>query len=240
MNDAHAAESGGVASLKDIAAEATDADVRTAITEHIAVSQSQADRLKARILALGGDKAEGKSLINTIIGKGSDLLIDYHDKTDKQTQDIIKAYALEHFEIGMYTSLKSFAGRHRRSRDRAARGHHHGRGTARRRAPSALDPSGRQGGHPGKHRDRREHLSAFCRQTRSSSADPPRCCVCLLGKLEGDHPGRNRDFDTATSLTLRRFRRGRADGRHRRRANHHERRAVAADRAAALLRAAAR
>ncbi|MEO7720162.1 MAG: DUF892 family protein [Capsulimonas sp.] len=109
LNDAHAAEDGGVASLKDIAAEATDADVRTAITEHIAVSQSQADRLKARILALGGDKAEGKSLINTIIGKGSDLLNIFHDKADKQTQDIIKAYSLEHFEIGMYTSLKAFA-----------------------------------------------------------------------------------------------------------------------------------
>ena len=109
LNDAHAAEVGGISSLKDIAAEATDADVRTAITEHIAVSQSQADRLEARIHALGGDKAAGKSLVNSIIGKGSDLLNMFHDKEDKQTQDLIKAYSLEHFEIGLYTSLKAFS-----------------------------------------------------------------------------------------------------------------------------------
>ncbi|BDI32860.1 hypothetical protein CCAX7_49110 [Capsulimonas corticalis] len=109
LNDAHAAEDGGIASLKDIAAEATDSDLKTAINEHIAVSQSQADRLKARILALGGDKAEGKSLVNTIIGKGSNLLNAFHNNEDKQTQDLIKAYSLEHFEIGMYTSLKTFA-----------------------------------------------------------------------------------------------------------------------------------
>jgi len=109
LNDAHAAEDGALASLKDIAAEATDSAVRQAVTEHIAVTQSQADRLKARILALGGDKAEGKSIVNTIIGKGSSLLNIFHDKEDKQTQDVIKAYSLEHFEVGMYTSLKAYA-----------------------------------------------------------------------------------------------------------------------------------
>ncbi len=109
LNDAHAAEDGALASLKDIAAEATDPDVRQAVTEHIAVTQSQADRLEARILALGGDKAQGKSIVNTIIGKGSSLLNIFHDKEDKQTQDVIKAYSLEHFEVGMYTSLKAYA-----------------------------------------------------------------------------------------------------------------------------------
>lgn len=109
LNDAHAAEEGGLSSLRDIAAEATDPDLKAAVEEHITVTQSQADRLKSRILALGGDKAEGKSLLNTLIGKGSDLLNIFHDKEDKQTQDVIKAYSLEHFEVGMYTSLQAFA-----------------------------------------------------------------------------------------------------------------------------------
>ena len=109
LNDAHAAEEGGLASLKDIAAETTNVDVKSAVEEHITVTQSQADRLKARILALGGDKAEGKGLLNTLIGKGSDLLNVFHDKEDKQTQDVIKAYSLEHFEVGMYTSLQAYA-----------------------------------------------------------------------------------------------------------------------------------
>jgi ferritin-like metal-binding protein YciE len=109
LADAHAAEEGALSSLKDIAAETTDGDVRSAVQEHIAVTQSQADRIAARIAALGGQTHGGKSLLNTIIGKGSDLLNVFHDKEDKQTQDVIKAYALENFEVGMYTSLKAFA-----------------------------------------------------------------------------------------------------------------------------------
>lgn len=109
LNDAHAAEEGGLAGMKDIAAEVTDTDFKAAVSEHMVVTQSQADRLEARILALGGDKAEGKSLVNSIIAKGSSLLNIFHDKEDKQTQDAIKAYSLEHFEVGMYTSLKAYA-----------------------------------------------------------------------------------------------------------------------------------
>ncbi len=109
LNDAHAVEVGAVGSLQDLAAEATNADLRAAVQEHLTQTQSQADRLEARIKALGGDKAQGKGLLNTLIGKGSDLLNAFHDKEDKQTQDTIKAYALEHFEVGMYTSLKAFA-----------------------------------------------------------------------------------------------------------------------------------
>ena len=109
LNDAYAVEVGAISSLKDLSEAATDVDVRQAVTEHLAVTQSQADRLTARILALGGDKSEPKGFLNSIIGKGSDLLNVFHSHEDKQTQDVIKAYSLEHFEVGMYTSLKAFA-----------------------------------------------------------------------------------------------------------------------------------
>ena len=109
LNDAHAAETGGIQSLTDIAAEATDPEVKSAISEHITVTQSQADRLEARIIALGGTKNAGKGFLNSIIAKGSDLLNIGHDIEDKQTQDVIKAYSLEHFEVGMYLSLKAYS-----------------------------------------------------------------------------------------------------------------------------------
>ena len=64
------------------------------------MTQSQADRIAARILALGGDKSEPKGLLNEILAKGSGLLNAFHNKEDKQTQDTIKAYSFEHFEIG--------------------------------------------------------------------------------------------------------------------------------------------
>lgn len=109
LSDAHAAEVGGLALLKDLAESSSDADVRQVVTDHVTVTQSQIDRMESRILALGGDKSEGKSLLNTIIGKGSDLLNIFHSHEDKQMQDVIKAYSLEHFEVGMYTSLEAYA-----------------------------------------------------------------------------------------------------------------------------------
>ena len=109
LTDAHAVEVGGVSSLKDIAAETNDSAVRAAVQDHMMQTQSQADRLEARLTALGGKPNDGKGLLNTIVGKGSDLLNVFHDKEDKQTQDVIKAYALENFEVGMYTSLQAYA-----------------------------------------------------------------------------------------------------------------------------------
>ncbi len=109
LNDSYAAEVGGIASLRDLAAEATDPALKQAAEEHIAVTQSQADRVSARILALGGDKSEPKGIFNSILAKTSSALNIFHSKEDKQTQDTIKAFAFEHFEIGAYTSLHAYA-----------------------------------------------------------------------------------------------------------------------------------
>ena len=109
LNDAYAAEVGGIASLRDLAAETTNADVKQAVEDHITVTQSQADRVNARIQALGGDKSEPKGILNELLAKASGALNIFHSHEDKQTQDLIKAYSFEHFEIGAYTSLKAYA-----------------------------------------------------------------------------------------------------------------------------------
>lgn len=109
LNDAYATEEGGLTSLRDIVGETTDPEVRAAVTDHIATTHSQVDRLAARIKALGGNTAEAKGMVNTALAKGSQLLNVFHDKEDKRTQDVIKAYSLEHFEVGMYTSLSAYA-----------------------------------------------------------------------------------------------------------------------------------
>ncbi len=109
LNDSYAAEVGGIASLQDLAAETTDPEVKSAVEAHITVTQSQADRVTARILALGGDKSEPKGILNQVLAKTSGILNIFHSKEDKQTQDLIKAYAFEHFEIGAYTSLHAYA-----------------------------------------------------------------------------------------------------------------------------------
>ncbi len=109
LNDSYAAEIGGAASLRDLAAETTDAELKQVVEDHIVVTQSQADRITARILALGGDKSEPKGILNSLLAKASSAVNIFHSKEDKQTQDTIKAFAFEHFEIGAYTSLHAYA-----------------------------------------------------------------------------------------------------------------------------------
>ncbi len=109
LTDAHAAETGGLQSLQDLANQATDPDVRAVVTQHVTVTQSQIDRLHARIGALGGKDSGGKNILNSVIAKGSNLVNAFHDTDDKQTQDVIKAYSFEHFEVGTYTSLQAYA-----------------------------------------------------------------------------------------------------------------------------------
>jgi hypothetical protein len=61
-------------------------------------------------VTLGGDVSEAKSLAQSAMAKSSRLMNLFHDHEDKQTQDLIKAYALEHFEVGVYHSLSAYAG----------------------------------------------------------------------------------------------------------------------------------
>jgi len=109
LNDSYAAEMGGVASLKDLAAVTTDPELKQVVLDHMEQTKYQADRLANRIKALGGDKSEAKALVDSVIAKGSSFTNIGHDRADKQTQDLIKAYALEHFEVGTYTSLYTYA-----------------------------------------------------------------------------------------------------------------------------------
>ncbi len=109
LNDAHAAEQGGLVALEHIAGEATSPELKTVIADHARVTRAQADRLAARIEALGGKVEAAKSAVNTLIATGSQFTNVFHDAADKRTQDVVKAYSLEHFEVGMYTALAAYA-----------------------------------------------------------------------------------------------------------------------------------
>ncbi len=105
LNDAYAAEMGGLKALQALAAEASNADLKSAASTHAIETQSQADRLKARITELGGTVSEPKAAVDSIVAAGSHILNIFHDSEDKETQDTIKALSLEAFEIGAYTSM---------------------------------------------------------------------------------------------------------------------------------------
>jgi len=110
LNDARAAEEGGTVALEHLAAQApAGSELRAIATEHLGVTHTQANRLTMRILALGGKVEAAKGVMNTAIAFGSKLANVFHDADDQRTQDVIKAYSLEHFEMGMYTSLAVYA-----------------------------------------------------------------------------------------------------------------------------------
>ena len=107
VQDAHAAEVGIIGVLKNFIDEVDNAEVRSAFQEHLTVTQSQAQRLEQRLNALGSKPSGGKGFLNSIMGKLSDVMYAAHAEYDKATQDLIKAYATEHLEIGLYTSLEA-------------------------------------------------------------------------------------------------------------------------------------
>jgi ferritin-like metal-binding protein YciE len=109
LEDAHGVEQGAMKALQSLIDEATDPDVKAAASQHLQQTQSQSQRLEARLTTLGGKTNSGKGVLDSIVAFGSHVVNAFHDKEDKQTQDVIKAASLEEFEVGMYNSLKAFA-----------------------------------------------------------------------------------------------------------------------------------
>ena len=109
LHDAYTMAVGGVMSLKDLRVVLIDDSSKAEVDATIPVGKRQADRLRDRLLALSGDKWEPKAVVNSLFAKSSNLANIFHDREDKQTQNLIKAYGLTCFEIGTYTSLRAYA-----------------------------------------------------------------------------------------------------------------------------------
>ncbi|HZT40682.1 MAG TPA: DUF892 family protein [Chthonomonadaceae bacterium] len=109
LQDAHAAEVGITQMLEGFIKEATDNDIRAIFQQHLAVTQSQAQRLEKRLSDYGQTPSRTKGFINSLMASLGDVAHAGHDPFEKTTMDLIKAYATEHLEIGMYTALAGYA-----------------------------------------------------------------------------------------------------------------------------------
>src|SRR5687767_7247 len=98
LNDCWAAEKALVDTLKEMAEDTKDTEVRTMFQEHSQITWQQEESLEARIRALGEEPSGGKGLLNTVMSKVSDLFNAEHDQYDKTTQNLIQAYATENLE----------------------------------------------------------------------------------------------------------------------------------------------
>jgi len=110
LQDAHAAEVGIVEMLEQFINDAECHDIpRMLFREHLATTRSQVDRLTDRLRELGAQPNEGKGFFTSLLAKSNQVVNLTKDEYDRSTQNLIKAYATEHFEQGMYASIISYA-----------------------------------------------------------------------------------------------------------------------------------
>lgn len=109
LQDAHAAEVGIKKMLEGFINDAEDPDLQALFRQHAVETQAQADMIEQRLRAFNEDVADSKGFFNQMMAKVSELMHGAHDEYDKATQNLIKAYATEHLERGMYESLAAYA-----------------------------------------------------------------------------------------------------------------------------------
>lgn len=108
LQDANAAEVGLLEMLED-AVGLLDEPAKALVSGHFERSKSHARRLEERLEALGGDRSPSKGFLNTLMAKIGSKMDVGHDEVDRQTMCIIKLYAAEHLERGMYEAMASYA-----------------------------------------------------------------------------------------------------------------------------------
>jgi ferritin-like metal-binding protein YciE len=109
LDDAWAVEKALVDKLRDMAEEVIDDRIRSLFAEHRTVTHQQEENLEARIRALGEEPSGGKGFFSQMMGKIGEAMHTAEDDYDKTTQDLMKGFATENFEIAMYQALESYA-----------------------------------------------------------------------------------------------------------------------------------
>lgn len=105
LEDAIAAEQTFENQLRTFAAETDDPTLKALFAQHAEETQSQQDRLTARLAALGGHPSGLKSFLGTLFGMMPKTAQVGHHEAERSTQDLMMAFAVEHSEIAMYEAL---------------------------------------------------------------------------------------------------------------------------------------
>ena len=109
LEDAQAAEVGASEMLQSFHNEANSDAARSELEAHLMLAKDHALRVEKRLRELGGQPSGGKSFFNSLMAKIGDMIHGGHDAYDKTTQDLIKAYAVDHMAVGMYAALAAFS-----------------------------------------------------------------------------------------------------------------------------------
>jgi ferritin-like metal-binding protein YciE len=110
LQDAHATELGIKQMLRQFADQCPDHDIaKRVFLEHMSVTDSQACRIAERLSELGAEPSGSKDFFSSLISKVNEMVVMDRDTYDQTTHNLIRAYATEHFEQGVYSSLLAYA-----------------------------------------------------------------------------------------------------------------------------------
>lgn len=99
-----------IKALPEMIAAATSQDLKLALSEHLEVTNLQAERLE-QILAALGAKADGQKCrgMEGVIEEGSDLVGDIEESHVRDAAIIASVQHIEHYEMAGYGTARSYA-----------------------------------------------------------------------------------------------------------------------------------
>jgi ferritin-like metal-binding protein YciE len=109
LEDAIAAEKSFETQLIGFSKEVEDSTVSALFREHAEETKQQYTSLTQRLEELGGSTSTIKSFMAHIFNFAPKIAQIGHDKYERQTQDLMMAYAVENAEVAMYESLAQAA-----------------------------------------------------------------------------------------------------------------------------------
>ncbi|HET9086869.1 MAG TPA: DUF892 family protein [Acidobacteriaceae bacterium] len=108
--DAIAAERNFETQLKSFSKDGEQTPVQNLFAQHAVETRHQHERLTARLHELGGSPSTLKSMLAHLFNFAPTAAQIGHDAGEKNSQDLIIAYAIENSEIAMYEELAIVAG----------------------------------------------------------------------------------------------------------------------------------
>lgn len=109
LEDAIAAEKSFETQLIGFSEEAEDSTVKAMFRQHAQETKEQYTSLTLRLEELGGAASTTKSFLAHMFNFAPKIAQIGHDRYERQTQDLMMAYAVENAEVAMYESLAQVA-----------------------------------------------------------------------------------------------------------------------------------
>jgi len=106
LEDAIAAEKNFETQLQGFAEEASLPEAKRLFEQHAVETRQQYEALTARLEALGGSTSSIKSFFAHLFGLAPKTAQLGHDETERTTQDLMMAFAVENAEVAMYEALR--------------------------------------------------------------------------------------------------------------------------------------